>query len=365
MNTQDTGAALTAADCTARTGLSARALRLYEENGLISPARSAGGWRLYGPTDLVRLNAITLLKQAGLTLAQIAGIIDSSSHGPDLGQLLTIQRDNWRSRRADAERGQRIAEVALERLDAGGSLTVDDLCNVIRSLALNPPHEATAAESGRQDTDGISDAVLDSYAGQYRLGDWYVITARRRGSTLFVEMPAGPPVELQPTGESDFEMIGVAGQFVTFDRNADGTVSALRLRMNGGDSAAVRIDSQAADEVRARLAARIKDQKPLPGSDAAVRRLVEGLISGQPNYDEMLPALAHAAKKQLHQLHTTAAFLGPIKSIDFQGVGSQGWDVYDVLQERGSARVRIMQRSDGLVAAAHFNVKDSPVSLGP
>jgi DNA-binding transcriptional MerR regulator len=91
-------------------------LRLYAQYGLITPGRSARGWRLHGPEDLVRLNAITLLKLAGRTLAQIAGIIDSGSRGPDLKQLLAIQRDNWRARRTEAERGQRIAEAALERL---------------------------------------------------------------------------------------------------------------------------------------------------------------------------------------------------------------------------------------------------------
>ena len=74
MNDTAKPAALTAAECTARTGLSARALRLYEEHGLITPGRTAGGWRLYGPEELVRLNALTLLKLAGLSLDQIAGI---------------------------------------------------------------------------------------------------------------------------------------------------------------------------------------------------------------------------------------------------------------------------------------------------
>ena len=230
---------------------------------------------------------------------------------------------------------------------------------------MNPPNEAPSTDSGKHDSFSIGDTTLDRYAGQYQLGDWYVLAVSRHGSTLFVDMPAREHIELRPTGECDFELIDVAGQTVTFDKKADGTVSALRLRMSGGEGVAVRIDSQAAEHVRARLAARIKDQKPLQGSNAAVRRLVEGLISGHPNYDEMLPVLAHAAKQQLYQLHTTAAFLGPIKSIDFQGVGSQGYDVYDVLQERGTSRVRIMQRSDGLIASALFSVKDSPVSLGP
>lgn len=365
MGTPDTPIALSTAECTARTGLSARALRLYEEHGLITPGRSAGGWRLYGPEDLVRLNAITLLKLAGLTLAQIASIIDTGSHGPDLKQLLRIQSDNWRTRRVEAERGQRIVDVALERLSAGESLTVDDLCNVIRSLEMGQSNDAHGTDPETQDAVQISDAILDSYAGQYQIGDWRILTVKRDGAKLFIEYPNRPQVELRPTSECDFEALDVVEQPVTFDRGTDGTVSSLRLRTKGGDMMALRVDSATADLVRARLAARIRDQKALAGSEAAVRRLVEGLISGQPNYVEMLPVFAHIAKQQLHQLHTAAAFLGAIQSIDFKGVGGQGWDVYDVRHERGTSRVRIIQRSDGLIAGAIFMVKDGPVSLGP
>ena len=365
MDTPDTRTELTAAECAARTALTARALRLYEEHGLIAPRRSAGGWRQYGPDELVRLNAITLLKTAGLTLAQIGSIMGPRSHGPGLEHMLAIQLENWRTRRADAERGQRIVEAALGRLNSGGSLTVDDLCNLIRSLEMSQQQESSSAESGKSDPVDIDEAILDSYAGDYRLSEWNVVTVKREGTKLFLQPPARSPVELRPTSERDFEMLDIGGQPVTFDLAPDGAVSSLRLRVKGGDVTAERVDGATAEHIRARLAARIQEQKPLEGSGAAVRRLVEGLISGQPNYDEMAPALAHVARQQIHRLHTTAAYLGAIQSIEFQGVGSQGWDVYDVHHERGTSRVRIMQRSDGVISGALLVVKDGPVSLGP
>jgi DNA-binding transcriptional MerR regulator len=58
---------LTIAECACRTALTIRALRLYEDYGLITPGRSPGGWRQYGPGDLVRLNMIILLKTAAAT----------------------------------------------------------------------------------------------------------------------------------------------------------------------------------------------------------------------------------------------------------------------------------------------------------
>ena len=55
MESVDPSEFLSAADCASRTGLTARALRVYEEFGLIAPRRSAGGWRQYGPHDLMKL----------------------------------------------------------------------------------------------------------------------------------------------------------------------------------------------------------------------------------------------------------------------------------------------------------------------
>src|SRR5262245_36360175 len=104
---------LTAAECAARTGLTVRALRVYEDYGLIAPKRTAGGWRWYGKAELVRLNTIGLLKTAGLTLAQIRQVTMLNEQGPPLRHVLGMQIDAWRQRKADAEHGQAVTEAAI------------------------------------------------------------------------------------------------------------------------------------------------------------------------------------------------------------------------------------------------------------
>jgi DNA-binding transcriptional MerR regulator len=54
---------LEANECAARIGLSKRALRLYEEHGLIRPRRTPKGWRLYGPGEIARLHEVLALKR--------------------------------------------------------------------------------------------------------------------------------------------------------------------------------------------------------------------------------------------------------------------------------------------------------------
>jgi hypothetical protein len=160
--------------------------------------------------------------------------------------------------------------------------------------------------------------------------------------------------------------MGVALLTHKLHRSHSSILISARFRfMKQGVRESGRVDEATCERVKARLAVRIKAQEPLEGSELAVLRLVEGLVTGQPDYDGMHPALAYITRQQMARLHTAAAYLGHVKSMEFQGVGSQGWDVYDVHQERGTARVRIILRSDGLITGALFVVKDGPVSLGP
>ncbi|SDP15134.1 MerR family transcriptional regulator [Phyllobacterium sp. OV277] len=58
-----------------RLGVSAKALRLYEQRGLIAPVRTKAGWRTYGPVQMARAGEIAALRHLGLSLAQIARVL--------------------------------------------------------------------------------------------------------------------------------------------------------------------------------------------------------------------------------------------------------------------------------------------------
>lgn len=61
------------------TGLTKRTLRYYEEIGLLDPpTRTEGGYRLYTPTDVQRLERIKRLKDLlGFTLAEIRELVQA------------------------------------------------------------------------------------------------------------------------------------------------------------------------------------------------------------------------------------------------------------------------------------------------
>nr|WP_321445329.1 redox-sensitive transcriptional activator SoxR [uncultured Cohaesibacter sp.] len=54
-----------------RTGIAISAIRYYEQEGLVHPARNAGGQRRFLRSDIRRLSFIRLAQQFGLTLPQI------------------------------------------------------------------------------------------------------------------------------------------------------------------------------------------------------------------------------------------------------------------------------------------------------
>jgi DNA-binding transcriptional MerR regulator len=55
---------LTVGAAAAETGWSARMLRYLEEHGLVVPSRSAGGYRVYGLSELNRLRSLRELRRA-------------------------------------------------------------------------------------------------------------------------------------------------------------------------------------------------------------------------------------------------------------------------------------------------------------
>lgn len=98
-------------EVSAESGLTPRAIRYYEEIGLLAPAaRSDGAYRLYDGEDLERLRFIRGLRDdAGFSLAEI-------------GQLLEDEQARSRNRvhfRSTSDIGERRAIIldALDRVD--------------------------------------------------------------------------------------------------------------------------------------------------------------------------------------------------------------------------------------------------------
>lgn len=95
----------------AETGLTTRAVRYYEEVGLLRPAaRSGGDYRLYDASDLERLQYIKNLRDvAGFSLAEIGELLEDED-------ARARNRAAYRATEDPAER-RRLAAESLERVE--------------------------------------------------------------------------------------------------------------------------------------------------------------------------------------------------------------------------------------------------------
>lgn len=104
---------LTATEAAKRLGVSIKALRLYEQHGLIAPVRTSAGWRTYGPVQMTRAGEIAALRSLGLTLAQIRRVLDGGAR--ELGPALAQQQGLLEARAQDLH--ETVAKVRRLRRD--------------------------------------------------------------------------------------------------------------------------------------------------------------------------------------------------------------------------------------------------------
>ncbi len=83
-----------------RAGVSTRALRYYEERGLLEPQRTSGGQRIYPASAVARVQLIQQLFSAGLSsplLAALLPAIDARHVDVDLSQRLRVEHTRLES----------------------------------------------------------------------------------------------------------------------------------------------------------------------------------------------------------------------------------------------------------------------------
>src|SRR5215211_2655772 len=103
----------------ALTRVSVRTLHHYDRIGLLRPAlHSPRGYRLYGETELLRLQQILTLRYLGFSLRRIGELLDRADF--DLVASLRVQRQVLHDRIAELERiSAAIGELVDRRLATG------------------------------------------------------------------------------------------------------------------------------------------------------------------------------------------------------------------------------------------------------
>ncbi|CDN54901.1 Transcriptional regulator, MerR family [Neorhizobium galegae bv. officinalis bv. officinalis str. HAMBI 1141] len=169
---------LSPSDAAERLGISPKALRLYEQRGLIAPVRTAAGWRTYGPVEMTRAGEIAALRALGLSLAQVARVLKGEAQ--ELAPALAAHQA-----KLEAE-ARRIAE------------TVEKVRNLRAGLAGGEPpglHELTRLARPAAEIAAAFDLPWPWGGERFELRDIrplnYVIGPLGSGKTRFARAIAG------------------------------------------------------------------------------------------------------------------------------------------------------------------------------
>ncbi|GAA4118023.1 hypothetical protein GCM10022215_19160 [Nocardioides fonticola] len=147
----DDEAGWTVGELAAMCGLSVRVLRHWDAVGVVTPERTEGGHRRYGPDQVTRLYQALALRRTGLGLQAIAGLLDDTGTdtGTDSGTI-TALRDHLDRVEADLRRQRRLRDRLAAALDHPAP---DQLMRVIESMTMFEQyvHGYRADESARLD----------------------------------------------------------------------------------------------------------------------------------------------------------------------------------------------------------------------
>lgn len=138
-----------------------RTLRYYDQVGLLTPARSAAGYRLYGAADLMRLQQILALRFLGFSLEEIGACLATAPAG--LAPALTQQKamlQEWRTRLETVVRAIEGAEHALQ----AGCRDWDAVVDVIRAMQMEEQQDWRNKHLTKEQQQALDGLIKQSYS---------------------------------------------------------------------------------------------------------------------------------------------------------------------------------------------------------
>ncbi len=233
------------------TGLTIRALHHYDEIGLLVPARSEAGHRVYSPADVERLYRVLALRGLGLALDEIAAALDDGS------SLIDTIRRHVAALERDIEQRRRVLgrlRGMLDALERSSAPTVEELIGAVEAMTVV---EATVEDVVTRDpwVEGFEltapfVVLLKETGGERILPIWIgepeagALMIRRTGATL--SRPLGPDLTVALLGAVDARI-----QRVVIERLRDHTFLATVTVVSGGD--AHEVDARPSDALNLAL----------------------------------------------------------------------------------------------------------------
>ncbi len=310
-----------------RTGLTQRALRHYDEIGLLVPSgRSGGDYRLYSRADVERLLAVQHLKSLGLSLTEITEALNGEGAAP--GELLArhaevverriteeqelLARLRRLQRAAEASPGAVGGHPARDGEDdpaAGGAAAQAGWDDVLESIALaerlrhvdaDVRFAAAIGSPGQLTPDDMVALLLDPDPGVREGAAWAVAHRRDTLAELTPRLLAGDAIARHALAHvlgkvRDAEAIPVLAELLS---DADERVAAKAAFSLGQVGSPLGIEALAAALEDSRQRVRDEAAAALARAPGAVPALASALrtcrVGARPRGGGRRPRVRHA-----------------------------------------------------------------------
>lgn len=146
-----------------RLGISQRAIRFYEKQGLLSPSRQQhNGYREFGEEDIWRLQTIVALREAGMPIADIrTALAEIDAKDEDrLMELLELQRSVMFAKWVEMKQMIETADRMIETLRQNRTLPINDIYQLAESSRILREQRAWEDRWGFDELAGDHDRLV-------------------------------------------------------------------------------------------------------------------------------------------------------------------------------------------------------------
>jgi hypothetical protein len=243
--------------------------------------------------------------------------------------------------------------VVMTNGDDGGALMNELMRTIAYEYAW--PDRPPVRRIGKVDPDRF-----DKFVGTYQIQPHGTFTFSREGKRLLAQANGQRQVELYPESERVY-FAEIVDAVITFQLDDQGRASGVIVRQGGEEYSGKRMDDAAARPIAEALAIvnqSYREQKPLPGGEATLRKLFEDVAAGTPDYTRMSPELAAVIRANLAGIQKELSDLGPISGLAFQRVNADGTAIYRVTWKQAAGDAGIRLETDGTIDNASFQKDD-------
>lgn len=262
----------------------------------------------------------------------------------------------------------------VDRILQGGALPLRMNARrwVLILALLTPAAVATAGTNGMDKVDpmvaermaeqqkprkaiAMDPAAYDKFVGYYEMpfAKARPIKVYRDGTRFMANVIGQNPMEFLPESPTKFFSKDMPMQG-SFQMDAAGKVTGVVLHQNGHELPAPRMDDATGKAMETALAERVKSNKPLPGSEAALRAHIAQIKAGKIDRDSIIADRADGVIAVLPKIQNEMLPLGDLKGLEFRRVDEGGMDVYRATYEKGVRDWWVLVTPDGKLESMWF-----------